>query len=166
MKKQIFILIGFLAIISTTNVLAESKAMTYQDCILEVTRDGFFQSRRDVGRIKELCEERFPDTAPVMLGDKLNNEALDKIEIYTNRTDKGEINGTVYNGNSYLIVTRLDLLITPKTKKGSVEDFFDSEDFELNLKVKPYATESFTIEPEKTNIDGQFSWKLIRAWGY
>jgi hypothetical protein len=166
MKKSVAVLVGFLGLIAGGVAYSESKARTYQECILEVTRDGFLQSRRDIGRIKLLCEERFPDTAPDIIGDKLNSEALEKIDIYTNRTDKGYINGSVYNGNPHLILTRLEILLTPKTRQDPVMDFFDSEEYRLNLKVKPFSTESFTIEPEKTGIDGQFSWKLIRAWGY
>lgn len=149
-----------------SSVLADSNARSYQDCILEVTRDGYLTSKQDVGRVKELCEQRFPDSAPNILGEKLDGEQLAKVDIYTNRGDKGEISGTVYNGNPDIILTRLELLITPNTDKGSVMDFFDSEEYEINLKIKPYSTKEFTIEPEKTTITGLFSWKLIRAWGY
>ena len=164
MKKSVLVAILFL--IMTGGALAESTARTYQECILEITRDGFLQSRSDIGRVKTLCEDRFPDTAPDIVGDKVDGEALSKIDIYTNRTDKGEITGTIYNGNSHLILTRFEILLTPKTQQDPVLDFFDSEEYRINLKVKPYATESFTIEPGKTAIDGRFSWKLVRAWGY
>jgi hypothetical protein len=165
MKNRIIVLLGFLVLVPL-GVLAESTARSYQECLLEITRDGYLTSKQDIGRVKQLCEKRFPDSVPNMLGDRLDNDALSKIDIYTNRTDNGVINGSVYNGNPHLTLTRLEVLITPKTQKGSVMDFFDSEEFRLHLKIKPYATEPFSIEPEKTEIKGQFSWKLIRAWGY
>ena len=150
----------------STDVPAESNAHSYQECLLEITRDGFVQDRSDIGRIKSMCEKRFPDSAPNIIGDKLNDKALDKIDLYTNWTEKGEITGSVYNGNPDLIVTRLQVLFTPKTDKGSVMDFFDSEEYYLNLKIKPFSTATFSIDPKKTKIRGPLGWKLVRAWGY
>ncbi len=166
LMRKIKILFALMFCISMPlTVAADSRALSYQDCILEVVSDGLLSSQRDIGRVKELCEERFPDSAPKVIGEKIDAKALEKIDIYTNRGSDGVINGSVYNGNGHIILTRLEILLTPKTHQGSVMDFFDSEEYQINLLIKPFATEHFTIEPDKTSIDGQFSWKLVRAWG-
>ncbi len=165
MHRIKLILVAIFLLCAPSYLLADSKALSYQDCILEIVREGAIASQRDIGRVKQLCEERFPDTVSNIIGEKLADSVMEEIEIYTNRGSDGVINGSVYNGNGHIVLTRLELLLTPRTKKGSVLDFFDSEEYRINLIIKPYSTEHFSIKSEKTEIKGPFSWKLIRAWG-
>lgn len=144
----------------------QAGVYSYQDCVLKATRDGQVRSREDIGRIKQDCQGRFPDSAPDVLGEKLSEDAMDQVDLYTNRSNSGDIRGSVYNGNPHVILTRVNVLLTPQ-RGESVQDFFDSEEFQITLNIPPRQSKHFTIEADKTSIDTvDFSSKLLRAWGY
>ena len=158
--------LGILSLAMPGYVAAQGDVYSYQDCILKATREGYIRNREDIGHIKQNCRRRFPDSAPDVLGEKLKEKALQQVELYTSRSDKGDIRGTLYNGNPDFFVTRVTLLLTPE-RGDSVQDFFDSEEFEVTLNIPPHETKHFTIDADKTGIDSyDFSAKLIRAWGY
>ena len=157
--------VASILLVLTTTIYAQPKARNYQDCLLQATAKRSFDSLRDIGHIKQECEAAFPESAPRVLGYKLNNDSMDKLDIYTHADNDSNIVGTVFNGNPDLFITRLQILITPK-KGDPVQDFFDSEEFEINLKIPPSKTETFKISAEELTVRGDYSWKLIRAWGY
>lgn len=147
------------------NAVAQSTALNYQDCILEATREGYAQDWKDVGRIKQSCEEKFPESAPKILGERLKNDSLEEVEIYTHAENDGSVKGTVYNGNSHVFLTRIHIILTPR-KGDPVQDLFDSEEFEITLKIPPNKTDHFTIPAEETKVGHDFRTQLIKAWGY
>lgn len=164
--NRIQIVCCHLILLAVAGPAAAQSALSYQDCVLEATREGYARDREDIGRIKRDCQERFPRSAPEVLGEKLDKDALDEIDLYTNRSNAGDIRGSVYNSNPHLYLTRVAILLTPK-RGDSVQDFFDSEEFTITLNIPPRETGHFTIDAEKTDIDSHdFSSKLLRAWGY
>ena len=165
MLKRNIVIICIYLVSSVSVVMAQAKPLNYQDCILEATREGYARDWNDIGNIKQNCEERFPDTAPQMLGQRISNKLLDKLEIYMHAENDGSINGTLYNGNSHIYLTRIHVLLTPR-KDDPVQDFFDSEEFEVTVKVLPNKTGTFTIPTEEVKLEGSFRTQLIKAWGY
>ncbi len=139
---------------------------TYQDCLLEASRAGAVKSKRDIGLIRESCREQFPETATDILGEKLEQEEIDRLDMWTHRDGKNNIKGSIYNGNPDLVITQLTLLITPKGGGDNIKNFFDSEEFEINVRVPPYKSEAFVIDVEKTDIKGEFGWTIISVRGY
>lgn len=163
--KYIYLVLFPLAALLAQAAHARPEPQSYQECLLQATWDGYVDDRRDIGRVKQMCEERFPRSAPDIIGETLTSKQLDNVDLYAHRRDDGGIGGSVYNGNPDLVITRLEVLLTPRGG-DSVRNFFDSEEYRINLKVRPYKTESFEIDRSKTSIDGEFSPRLIRAWGY
>ena len=159
------VLIGLVALPPLV-VQAQQRAFNYQDCLLGAVKQGTIDSQRDIGTVKRLCEEQFPETAPNILGQKLDDELLANIDIWVHRDPSENIKGSVYNGNAHVVVTQLTLLLTPHKSGDRVQDFFDSEEYQLHLKIPPYQTKPFFVSVDDTEIPGDFHWNLIRAWGY
>lgn len=165
MEKLIIFCVLVLNMI-TVSVIA--GPLNYQDCILEANRKGGITSQDDVQRIKILCREQFPDTAPDKFeaSKTLPKKVISKLTIYSNKGDE-VINGTLYNGSSAYTVTRVTVLLTPiNNGKDSIENFFDSEEFEINKTAAPFETTSFNIPLKDMNIKGEFSWHIVTAMGY
>lgn len=143
-----------------------NDARNYQDCLLEATREGLVLDKRAVGIIKQTCLERFPGSAPTVGDRQLNEDQLAKIDIWTRRTTEHDIEGEFYNGNPDVVVTQFTILLTPVKSSDTVQDFFESEEYEINLRIPPYKTRTFSIPEEETDIEGDFRWSLINVWGY
>ncbi len=163
--KSSFILALVLSLIGLPGY-AQDNARTYQECLLNATSEGIISSRRDIGLVKEMCEQRFPETAPGISGEKVEDEVLANIDIWTHRGEDNSIKGSIYNGNSDLVITQVTLLLTPSKSGDAVQDFFDSEEYEINRKILPFKTKTFYIPADDTEITGDFHWNLIRARGY
>ncbi|GIX21458.1 MAG: hypothetical protein KatS3mg121_0241 [Gammaproteobacteria bacterium] len=58
---------SFLALALGTAV-AVAEPLTYQECLLEATRQGHVLSRADIGAFKLECARRFPDSVPQGIG--------------------------------------------------------------------------------------------------
>lgn len=162
------LLIGFLLWLPLFTVAHAQfgEALNYQDCLLQATRDGLVMDKQTVGRIKQTCLERFPESAPTVGDKKLNEDQLAKIDIWTRLTTKKDIEGEFYNGNPDVVVTQFTILLTPVKSGDSVQDFFESEEYEINLRILPYKTRTFRIPEKDTDIEGDFRWSLISVWGY
>lgn len=143
-----------------------NEARNYQDCLLQATSKGLAMDKQTVGKIKQTCLERFPDSAPTVGDKKLNEDQLAKIDIWTRRTAENDIAGEFYNGNPDIVVTQFTILLTPVKTSDTVQDFFDSEEYEINLRIMPYKTRTFRILDKDTDIEGDFRWSLISVWGY
>ena len=145
---------------------ADTGALNYQDCLLHATREGLAQNRRDIGTIKQLCAEQFPNSVPQQLGQLLDEEALHQIDIWTHRGEDNSIRGSVYNGNPHWVIKRIVILLTPRTAKDPIQNFFDSEEYEIDINIAPYKTSTFSIAAEQTQIPGEMRSNLLKAWGY
>lgn len=143
-----------------------NEARNYQDCLLQATREGLALDKQAVGRIKQMCLERFPDSAPTVGDRQLNEDQLAKIDIWTRKTSDNDIEGEFYNGNPDVVVTQFTILLTPVKSGDTVQDFFDSEEYEVNLRIPPYKTRTFRIPEQDTDIEGDFRWSLVSVWGY
>lgn len=143
-----------------------NEARNYQDCLLQATREGLVMDRQTIGRVKQTCLERFPDSAPSVGDQKLNEDQLEKVDIWTRRTASNNIEGELYNGNPDIVITQFTILLTPVKSGDPVQDFFDSEEYEVNLRILPYKTRTFKIPEKNTDIEGEFRWSLISVWGY
>lgn len=146
--------------------LPAMAANTYQECLLEANRQGLVISPTDVGKIKNECRKRFPASAPTSAHVTFNDEKLAKIDLWTSRGSKDEIKGTVYNGNPDVGLLQITLLLTPIKTADPVQDFFDSEEFEIALNIPPHGTGNFAIPAAETKIKGRFRWNIIQAAGY
>lgn len=162
------ILIGFCLCMSPFVIVHAQfdEARNYQDCLLQATGKGLALDKQAAGKIKQMCLERFPDSAPTVGDKKLNEDQLAKIDIWTRRTAENDIEGDFYNGNPDIVVTQFTILLTPVKSGDTVQDFFESEEYEINLRIMPYKTRTFRIREEDTEIKGDFRWSLISVWGY
>jgi hypothetical protein len=161
------ILIGFLLCLPSLAAQAQfNDALNYQDCLLQATREGLVLDKQTVGTVKQMCLERFPDSAPTVGDTKLNEDQLAKIDIWTRRTASNDIEGEFYNGNPDVVVTQFTILLTPVKSDDPVQDFFESEEYEVNLRIMPYKTKTFRILAKDTDIEGEFRWSLVSVWGY
>lgn len=145
---------------------AQSKAHSYHECLLEATRQGLVGSPSAVGKVKNECRRRFPDSAPTEAYVEFDQNRLAEIDLWTSRDTNDDIKGTVYNGNLDVGLTQMTLLLTPDKTGDPVQDFFDSEEFEVRLNVPPKGTGTFTIPDTETDIKGRFRWKILKAAGY
>lgn len=146
---------------------ALSEPLSYQDCLLFATRQGLVDTPDKIKYVEQSCRERFPDSAPAyqQLAVKLSTEALSRIDIWTRNDDPQKLSASVYNGNSNIILTELVVLVSPLTDRGSMEDFFDSEEYEIRLKVEPYKTAFFELSPD-SRLKGKLRWQILSAKGY
>jgi hypothetical protein len=164
MNRWIIIVLLWIGIAEA--VYAQSNARNYQDCILEANRNALALDKRSIGRIKQTCLERFPETAPTISDKKLNKSQLDKVDLWVRRTSENNIEGGFYNGNPDIVVTQVTLLLTPRNTNDPVQDLFDSEEYEIDLRISPYNNGNFTILEKDTTIKGEFRWSIVNAWGY
>ena len=166
MKIQLIFYLLLILFFSALPVDAAKSPQNYSECILEANRQSLVLDKRAIGRIKQDCLERFPESAPTVSDKKLSQRQLSNLELYTRRTNGSDIEGDFYNGNVDIIVTQITLLLTPADSGDDIENFFNSEEYEVNLLIPPYKTKTFTIKSEDTKIKGDFHWSLISAWGY
>jgi hypothetical protein len=147
-------------------VQAEIEANTYHECLLEAARQGLVGNPTAVGKIKNECRTRFPASAPTTANVAFNDQKLAEIDLWAARGSKDEIKGTVYNGNPDVGLLQITLLLTPVKTGDVVQDFFDSEEFDIPLNIPPHGTGTFTIPAAETRITGRFRWYIIQAAGY
>jgi hypothetical protein len=145
---------------------AQIKANTYHECLLEATRQGLVDNPTAIGKIKNECRQRFPNSAPDAAYAEFDQKQLSEIDLWTSRDSNDDIKGTVYNGNPDVGLLQLILLLTPVKTDDPVQDFFDSEEFEIALHVPPKGTGTFTIPVTETGIKGRFRWNILKAAGY
>lgn len=145
---------------------AQLKANSYQECLLEAARQGLGSNPTAIGKIKNECRERFPRSAPVVAQIDFDDKKLAEIDLWTSRASNEDIKGTVYNGNPDVGLLQMTLLLTPDKTGDRVQDFFDSEEFEITLNIPPKGTGTFTIPASETNIKGRFRWNILKASGY
>jgi hypothetical protein len=145
---------------------AQFKANTYHECLLEATRQGLVGNPTAIGKVKNECRERFPKSVPTVAHVDFDNMKLSAIDLWTSRAGNDDIRGTVYNGNPDVGLLQITLLLTPVNTGDPVQDFFDSEEFEIALDIPPKGTGAFAIPAAETNIKGRFRWKIIKAAGY
>jgi hypothetical protein len=157
---------GLLINLLALPVQAQLKANSYQECLLAANRQGLVFSPADIGKIKKECGERFPASAPTTAHVKFGEKNLTEIELWTSRAPNGDIKGTLYNGNPDLALLQMTVLLTPVKTVDPVQDFFDSEEFEITVNVPPYGTGTFTIPAAETAIQGKFRWNIVQAAGY
>lgn len=164
MKRWIIIGLFWIGIVGAAQ--AQSKAYNYQDCILEANRNVLVLDKKTIGRVKNDCLERFPDTAPTISDKKLDKSQLEKVDLWLRRTSDNNIEGGFYNGNPDIVVTQVTLLLTPRNTSDPVQDLFDSEEYEINVRIAPYKNGNFTILDKDTTIKRDFRWSIVSAWGY
>lgn len=146
---------------------AQSEPLNYQDCLLFATRERLADTPEKVKYIERSCRERFPDSAPEyqQISTKLSSEALSRVDIWAKRVNSQKHLASVYNGNSDIIVTGLVVLVFPRTNRGSMEDFFDAEEYAIQLNIQPFKTGSFEL-PVDSKLKGEIGWKILSGEGY
>jgi hypothetical protein len=145
---------------------AEIKANSYHECLLDAARQGLVGNPTAAGKVKNECRERFAASAPTSAHVEFGNQQLSEIDLWVARGSNEDIKGTVYNGNPDVGLLRITLLLTPIKTGDAVQDFFDSEEFDIPVDIPPHGTGTFTIPAAETGITGRFRWNIIRAAGY
>lgn len=168
MKAKVFPVACLLLadLFTSVPVHAQFKGNSYQECLLEATRQGLVGNPVAIGKVKNECRERFPKSAPTVAHVDFDDKRLAEIDLWTSRGSNDDIKGTVYNGNPDVGLLRMTLLLTPDKTGDPVQDFFDSEEFEIPVNIPPKGTGTFTIPASETSIKGRFRWNILKAAGY
>jgi hypothetical protein len=166
MKSRMYLI--FLALIMSfifVPAWAQMNANSYQECLLEAHRNGVVIDESTIGKLKVLCRERFPASAPTEGYRKFDEKRMSKLDLWTSRRGNNDIQATVYNGTPDMVLKQITLLLIP-VKKDPVQDFFDAEEFHISVDVPPKGSEEFIIKAAETGMPDKFRWNIVKAIGY
>ncbi|WP_123631185.1 hypothetical protein [Salinisphaera orenii] len=159
MKSGSLALLMLLLIVSGCDSFSQPR--NYSECILKNMNN--VQSDLGASEIRSSCREKFPEGTEYLYKER----ALNPIEIGFISGKGGmstygnSFNGTLYNGNQNIVVTSVTIRLSDK------EDGKETpRDYEVDVKIPPLQTASFSVDVFPSDKTGDFSWGLRAADGF
>ena len=133
---------------------------TYEDCVLKNLQGA--ANNAVVARVEDACREKFPEKPAPQV--KTRELQVHELAAVTGRASSGYSNvfrGTLYNGNTNVTVTEVQVEIDSKETGKDV-----SRPYAVNLMVPPLTAKDFTFDIIVGDKGSEYGWRVISARGY
>lgn len=140
-----------------------SEPTSYNDCILKYVKERM--DRAAVAVVMRSCREKFPEggTAPKpepSIERPLTAQELDRLDGRAGRSFGNFYSGTLYNGNSDVTITELEITLT--TKIGSTET---SRPYRTQVSIPPRSAGTFRFSILAGDEGASYRWSISGGKG-